>query len=135
MPIPHTPSAANLTSPEAVPVQFDVAFNRGDVDGLLALLDEAATMRLAPDHIIENDRPGVRAFLAQQLAAHPHISSQVRRVLRSEDLALVLVDWTITVPGGPAGQEHVNHGTSTQVMKQQADGSWRLKISNPFGVA
>lgn len=41
---------------------------------------------------------------------------------------------TVTVRD-PDGQEHVDRGTATQVMKQQADGSWRLKISNPLGLA
>ena len=64
----------------------------------------------------------------------PHIHNQVRRVLRCDDVALVLMDSTLTVRD-PQGQEHVDHGTATQVMKRQADGSWRLKISNPLGVA
>ena len=58
----------------------------------------------------------------------------MRRVLRCNDVALVVMEWTATVRD-PEGQEHVDRGTATQVMKQQADGSWRLKISNPLGVA
>lgn len=52
----------------------------------------------------------------------------------ARDVALVLADWTVTVRD-PEGQKHVDRGTATQVMKQQADGSWRLKISNPLGLA
>lgn len=64
----------------------------------------------------------------------PHIHNEVRRVLRCDELALALVDWTITMLDAQ-GQEHVARGTATQVLKQQADGSWCLKISNPLGVA
>ena len=76
----------------------------------------------------------MRAAFAHLLSLRPRIRNEVRRVLRSGDIALVLMDWTVTVQD-PEGQEHVDHGTATQVMKQQADGSWRLKISNPPGVA
>ena len=55
-------------------------------------------------------------------------------MVRCDDVALVVMDWTLTVRD-PEGRDQVDRGTATQVMKRQGDGSWRLKISNPAGVA
>jgi uncharacterized protein (TIGR02246 family) len=128
------PSEAKPLSPEDVPTHFDRAFNHADLDAVLALFDDSATMRMTNDQVIEADRSNLRAAFAQLLSLRPHIRNEVRRVLRSDDLALVLMDWTLTMRDAE-GQEHVDRGTATQVLKQQVDGSWRLKISNPLGVA
>lgn len=128
------PTDARPLSPEDVPTHFDLAFNRADVDAVLELFDDSATMRMTNDQVIEADRLSLQAAFTQMLSLRPHIHNEVRRVLRCDDLALVLMDWTLTMRD-PEGQERVDRGTATQVMKQQADGSWCLKISNPLGVA
>ena len=128
------PTDAKPLSPEDLPVHFDWAFNRADLDAVLELFDDAATMRMTSDQVIEADRSNLRAAFTQLLSLRPRIRNEVRRVLRCDDLALVLMDWTITMRDSE-GHERVDRGTATQVLKQQADGSWRLKISNPLGVA
>lgn len=127
------PADGRPSSPEEVPAHFDLAYNRADLDAVLELFDSSATMRMTNDQVIEADSVNLRAAFAQMLSVRPHIHNEVRRVLRCDDVALVLMDWTVTVRD-PEGQEHVNSGTATQVMKRQSDGSWRLKISNPLGV-
>lgn len=129
-----TPPTAPPASPEEVPAHFDFAFNRSDVDAVVAVFDDTATMRLTNEQVIEDDHASLRAAFTQQLSQPLHIRNVVRQVIRSGDVALALVDWTITVQS-PEGPQQVGQGTATQVMKQQADGSWRLKISNPLGVA
>ena len=129
-----TPTVSRLTSPEDVPTHFDLAFNCADVDAVLEVFDHSATMRMANGQVIEEDRSSLRAAFRDLLAPRPHIHEEIRRVLRCDDLALVLMDWTVTTRDAD-GQEHADRGTATQVMKRQVDGSWRLKISNPLGVA
>jgi ketosteroid isomerase-like protein len=63
----------------------------------------------------------------------PHIRNTVRRVLSSGGIALVLLDWSLSVTL-PDGQQHLEEGTATQVMEKGRDGGWRLRISNPLGV-
>ncbi len=121
-------------SPEDFPTHFDLAFNCADPDAVLELFDDSATMRMTNDQVIEGDRSNLRDAFAHLLSLRPSIRNEVRRVLRCDDLALVLMDWTVTMRDSE-GQEQVDRGTATQVLKQQVDGSWRLKISNPLGVA
>ena len=47
----------------AVPVRFDEAFNRADVEAVMGLFDEVATMRMTNGAVIETDRSGLRAAL------------------------------------------------------------------------
>lgn len=129
-----TPADVSPASPEDVPTHFDRAFNRADPDAVLAVFDDTPTMRMTNGEVVESDRQQLRAAFAQLLALRPHIRNDVRRVLRCDDVALVVMDWTVTMRD-PEGQERADHGTATQVMKRQPDGSWRLKISNPLGVA
>ena len=130
---PTTPTL-RPSSPEEVPLHFDAAFNRADADAVLALFDDPATMRMQNGQVVEADRAALQAAFTHLLSMKPQIHNEVRRVLRCDDVALVLMDWTVTMRD-PEGNERVDRGTATQVMRQQADGSWRLKISNPLGVA
>jgi len=124
-PVPRTP--------EQLPAAFDAAFNAGDVDAVIALFTENATMRLTNGEIVVNNGDALRGPFTELLKLRPRISNKVRRTLVSGDIALALLDWTLTV-GLPDGSQHTDAGTATQVMKRGRDGKWKLRISNPLGV-
>jgi ketosteroid isomerase-like protein len=63
----------------------------------------------------------------------PELKLTPRKVLQAGDVALVVSDWTFSGKG-PDGILSVS-GTSTDVMRRQADGTWRYLIDNPDGVA
>ena len=126
-------SSVVCSLPEQVPVAFDAALNAGDLDVLLSMFSNQATMRMTNGEVIQENLAGLRIGLAQLLALRPHIRNEVRRVLTSGDIALVLLDWTLngTLPDG---REHEERGTATQVMERGRDGGWKLRISNPSGL-
>ena len=121
------------SSPEQVPAAFDAALNTCDLDALLGLFSNQATMRLTNGEVAQENPAELRRGLAQLLALRPVIHNEVRRVLRSGDIALVLLDWTLDVTL-PNGQQHEERGTATQVMEKGRDGGWKLRISNPLGL-
>ena len=121
------------SSPEQVPVAFDAALNAGDLDCLLGLFSNQATMRMTNGDVVQENPAGLRTAFARLLALRPRIHNKVRRVLTSGDIALVLLDWTLNVTL-PDGREHEELGTATQVMELGRDGGWRLRISNPLGL-
>ena len=125
--------SAVCSTPEQVPVAFDAALNTGDLDSLLATFSNQATMRMTNGEVIQESPGELRTAFARLLASRPRIRNDVRRVLTSGDLALVLLDWTLHVTL-PDGREHEEHGTATQVMEKGRDGGWRLRISNPPGL-
>ncbi|MGF6851354.1 alpha/beta fold hydrolase [Paraburkholderia sp. CI3] len=126
--------SAVCSTPEQVPVAFDAALNAGDLDGLLGLFSNQATMRMTDGEVVRESPAELRSGLAQLLRMRPRIRNAVRRVLPSGDIALVLLDWTLNVTL-PDGQQHEECGTATQVMEKCRDGGWRLRISNPLGLS
>ncbi|ASL46167.1 2-(acetamidomethylene)succinate hydrolase [Burkholderia sp. AD24] len=121
------------SSPEQVPVAFDAALNAGDLDAVLALFTNQATMRMTGGEVVQDSLAELRNHVAQLLTSRPRIRNEVRRVLTSGDIALVLLDWTLSVTL-PDGREHEERGTATQVMEKGRDGGWRLRIANPLGL-
>jgi pimeloyl-ACP methyl ester carboxylesterase/ketosteroid isomerase-like protein len=121
-------------TPDAVPVALDAAFNAGDADALLALFTDNATMRMTNGEIVESDCATLHHQLSKLLKMGAKIKNTVRRTLVSEEIALVLMDWTLTIPDAESGT-HTESGTATQVLSRGADGLWRLRISNPAGLA
>lgn len=120
-------------TPDQVPAAFDAAFNAGDLDAVLGLFSNDATMRMTSGEVVEASPAELRVGLTKLLAAKPRIRNTVRRVLRSGDIALVLLDWSLSVTL-PDGRPHVESGSATQVMARGRDGGWRLRISNPLGL-
>ena len=56
----------------------------------------------------------------------------VTRVLEVSDLALVTTAWSF-VGTGPDGDAVKLAAKSADVLRRQADGSWRFVIDNPWG--
>ncbi|WGS51289.1 alpha/beta fold hydrolase [Paraburkholderia sp. D15] len=120
-------------SPEQVPVAFDAALNAADLDALLGMFSHHATMRLTSGKVLRESPAELRSALAELLALRPHIRNEVRLVLTSGDIALVLLDWSLNVTL-PDGQNREERGTATQVLEKGRDGGWRLLIANPLGL-
>jgi ketosteroid isomerase-like protein len=57
---------------------------------------------------------------------------KVSRVLEVNDLALVAGDWSFTGTG-PNGEPVRLEAKNADVLRRQADGSWRFVIDNPWG--
>jgi ketosteroid isomerase-like protein len=123
-------STANSATPrpEDIAPAFDSALNRGDLDSLMALFHPEATMRMTDGSIIAEDLGVLREALAGLIAARPTIHNRVRRVLASDDIALLLLDWEIRIG------ETTDRGTATQIAERNADGNWQLRVSNPLGI-
>lgn len=59
---------------------------------------------------------------------------KVTRVLQASDLALVVGVWSFEGTGSEGGPVKLS-GHSADVLRRQADGSWRFVIDNPWGTA
>jgi len=113
-------------SPEELPRIFERHFNAGDVAGLMAdYYASSVTYAPFPGEVVWGE--GVEPAIAELVGLGHEISVSVRNVLRSDDVALLIVDWEI--PG--LGMS----GTATDVARLGADGVWRCVIDNPHGGA
>jgi ketosteroid isomerase-like protein len=74
----------------------------------------------------------VRESLAAFLAMKGTRDLKVTRVLEAGGLALVAGVWSFTGTGSD-GQPVTLTGRNGDVLRRQADGSWRFVIDNPWG--
>jgi ketosteroid isomerase-like protein len=56
------------------------------------------------------------------------------KTIEMGDLAVNTPNWTLTGTG-PDGTPIVMEGSGFNVMRRQADGSWKMTIDNPWGTA
>ena len=111
------------------------SFNSGDVDVLLALYEPGVAMLPQPGSgqaVMGID--AVRQVLSGFLATQGRMEGDVTKVVQAGELALVCTDWRLTGTS-PDGTPVDLSGQATDVLRQQADSTWRIVIDNPFGAA
>lgn len=98
-----------------------------DLDGIMSLYEEGATMVTATGPV--TGLGAVRENLAPFIALKAKIDFQPAVVAQSGDIALVHAAWTGTGTG-PDGEVAFS-GITSEVVRKQADGSWKYVIDNP----
>ncbi len=110
---------------------FREAFNKGDVDALLALYEADATLLVNGEAVTGVER--IRAAIGTWLAAGGRMRLETRAVIESPaGLAVLHGAWTIETASGEPAQ--MATGVSTEVARRQADGTWRFVIDCPHGL-
>jgi uncharacterized protein (TIGR02246 family) len=125
-------------TPEELEQRFAEAFNAGDVDGAVALYEPSAILMLQPGGEPVRGTEAIREALGgffTMFGESPKIDFHSGKAFQAgEDLALVLFRWTLTGTGQDGAPLEMA-GQSSDVVRQQSDGSWRFVIDNPFGAA
>jgi uncharacterized protein (TIGR02246 family) len=125
-------SVSSFTAPRT-PQECIAHFGRHvaarDLAALMALYESDAVFVPAPG-VVHTGHAEIAAALGQLLALEPQMRAEVAAVHATGDIALVLVDWTLTgtAPGGSAVHQG---GRSADVLRRQADGTWRVLIDHP----
>ena len=119
-------------TPEDCDRLFQEALNAGNLEALVALYEPNATLVAAPGQNATGT-DAIRQALAGFVAAKPKIDLQVENTLRAgDDLAVCYGKWTLTA-ATPDGGATLMSGKSVEVVRRQADGTWRFAIDDPFG--
>ena len=111
--------------------RFERAFNAGDMTALLALYEpEAVFVGMGGEILHGHDE--IRTAYEPLFAANAQIRLETVGIIESTDgLALMHGRWKLS--GTAEDGSRVSHeGTSAEVLRRQADGSWRYTIDNPF---
>src|SRR5437773_2262180 len=117
--------------PEECHTRWVEAFNAGDLDQLMTFYEPEAVVVPQPGQILTGTE-AIRQSLQQFLALKGTMNLTLRRVLQSGDVALLVSDWTLAGGRGADGQPVSLGGTTTDVVRRQADGTWRYAIDNPL---
>ena len=118
-------------TPEQVLESIVDGINAGNLDALMSLYEPAAAFAAQPGSLAHGLQ-GVRESLAAFIAMKGTLDLKVTRILQASDLALVIGVWSFTGTG-PGGEPVKLTGHNADVLRRQADGSWRFVIDNPWG--
>ena len=118
-----------IQTPEQLHIQFQDAFNRHDLDAVLALYEPEAVLASAQPPAVGSDaiRDAYRGFFAMR----PTIELQTVVAHRAGDLALLHGKWVLRGTG-PDGGEIRMEGKNTETARRQPDGGWLFVIDNPY---
>ena len=119
-------------SPEEVHELFTTLFSAGDLDALLSLYEPGATMLPNPGPAVSG-HDGIRAVLLAFLALKPKFEMHLKKVVKTDDLALLFSAWKLQGSDPNGGGAIEMAGQTSDVVRRQADGSWLFVIDIPFG--
>ena len=105
--------------------------NTGDLDSLMTLYEADACFASQPGQLAKSPE-SVRQSLRSFIDLKGKLDLKVKRVLQASDLALVTTEWSFSGTG-PDGNPVNMASNSADVLRHQADGTWRFVIDNPWG--
>ena len=118
-------------TPKQVLESIVKGINTGNFDMLMALYEPKAAFATQPGNLAHGI-PGIREALGGFVAMKGKLDLEVTRVLEVGDLALVIGVWSFAGTG-PDGEPVKLAAKNADVLRRQADGSWRFVIDNPWG--
>ena len=118
-------------TPEEVINSVVKGINSGDLDSLLTLYEADACFASQPGQIAKSTE-SVRQSLRSFIDLKGKLDLKVKRVLQASDLVLVITEWSFSGTGSDGNPVNMA-AKSADVLRHQADGTWRFVIDNPWG--
>jgi len=117
-----------IESPEQLHRAFQEAFNRHDLESIMALYEPGAVLATLNGPLQGTD--AIRNQYRTALARHPSIDVQTLGVNVAGNLAMLHGKW-ILLETGPDGSQIRREGRNTETARRQPDGRWLFVIDNP----
>jgi uncharacterized protein (TIGR02246 family) len=121
----------STATPQQVLQSIVTGINAGDVDSLMPLYERDAAFAQQPGSLAPG-AAGIREALSGFISMQGTLDLDVTRVLEVDDLALVVGVWSFDGTG-PDGEPVRLEARNADVLRRQADGTWRFVIDNPWG--
>ena len=126
------------TVPESageIPRLFEERFNAGDLEGMLDLYEAEAALIPQPGGPPLYGKEAVRQGLTVLLAIGGKLELAESTVIQAGDVALMIHDGRLSGGTAPDGRAIDMNSRSSDVVRHQQDGTWRIVIDNPWGTA
>ncbi len=119
------PRVAN--SPEAVDELFAEYMNAGDLDSLVGLYEEKGVL-IGQDGTPLVGPAAIRHYF--EVFGDARMAIQMNVTKGGDDIAVLYNDWTGSFIG-PDGERNEMSGRALEIVRRQADGSWRFIVDDP----
>ncbi|HZH26903.1 MAG TPA: nuclear transport factor 2 family protein [Azospirillaceae bacterium] len=120
-----------VTQPGQMNDAFARAFNSRNIDELLTLYEPDAVLRVDGTDRTLAGVDAIAGELKQLLQVPGTMTSKNNFCVELGDLALLRADWELAGPDGTI----VVAGSSAEVVRRQADGTWLYVIDHAMGAA
>lgn len=109
---------------------FD-AINRGDLQAAISKYETEACFVVRPRQIVSGTK-ALHEAIGGMIAHRPVLTVDTQQTIEIEGLALYCSKWRLTGTAADGTPIQMS-GASSDVLRRQADGSWRIVIDNPWG--
>ncbi len=111
---------------------FAEALGGGDIEQAVNLFDAEATFVVQPGQLA-TDADSIRAGLEGFIAMKTTLKFERVGMIVASNIGFARAKWTLSGTG-PNGTPIRTEGESTDVLRRQADGSWRILVDDAYGV-
>ena len=118
-------------TPEQVLETIVEGINTRNLDLLMPLYESEAAFATEPGALAHGPS-GISEALTGFISMSGTLKLEVTRVLEVDDLALVTGTWSFEGTGPDGGPVRLE-ANNADVLRRQADGTWRFVIDNPWG--
>ncbi len=125
---------APSSTPQEALRNLETYINTQDMKGILSLYHDNGVFVNQPEGAILKGDAEISAGFQGFFDLGGQADIQLRNMIRSGDLALMVVDWTFAGTDSE-GNAYKFGATATDVLQQDENGNWYYKIDNAFGVA
>ena len=122
---------SKVTTPAAMNEAFARAFNSRHIDNLLSLYEPDAALRTDASTQTFRGKSAIAAELGKLLEIPGVMVSRNNFCVEVDGLALLRADYSLTSPEGKT----ILAGSSAEVVRRQADGSWLYVIDHAAGAS
>ena len=121
------------TEPQDVHRLFAERFQAGDLEGLVQLYEPTATFVPEPGKPV-GGHAAIREAIAGFVALGGTFTMESQFLAQTDEIAQLASVWARSTKNADGLPLELS-GIGTEVVRRQADGSWKLAIDNPWGVA
>lgn len=118
--------------PEDLNDRFGAAYNENDIEAMLALYEPDAILDFGPTGTVRG-HDAIRAALVPFMALRGRIGYQRRFCIVHGDLAVISIEYTLDGGRAPDGTPVSSTGTTVELARRQADGTWKYVVDLPNG--
>jgi ketosteroid isomerase-like protein len=118
-------------TPEEVLHSVVESINTGNLESLM-MFYESDVCFASQAGLVVKGREGIRQSLQGFVDMRGKTESKINRIFKTSNLAHLISKWSFSGTG-PDGNLVNLASTTTDVLLQQPDGTWRVIIDNPWG--